>query len=75
MLGRWIERLPWWVAILAVLTLGLAPHVPEPHVWEKLRLLASGTLTRPVDIFDLAMHGVPWLLAAAKLGFELRRKP
>jgi hypothetical protein len=73
MLARWIDRLPWWIAILAILTLGLAPYVPEPHVWEKLKMLVAGTLTRPVDIFDLAMHGVPWLLAGAKLATLLRR--
>lgn len=74
MLARWIDRLPWWIAILAVLTLGLAPHVPEPHIWEKLKMLAASTLTRPIDIFDLTMHGAPWLLAVAKLAVWLRRK-
>jgi len=48
--------------------LGLAPFLPEPHVWEKLRMLATGTLSRPLDIFDLAMHGAPWLLLLAKAG-------
>lgn len=74
MLARWIDRLPWWIAILAVATLGLAPHVPEPHIWEKLKMLAAGTLTRPVDIFDLAMHGAPWLLVAVKVALHFKRK-
>ena len=48
-------------------TLGLAPFVPEPHLWEKLKMLAAGTLSRPIDIFDLVYHAAPWLLLALKL--------
>jgi hypothetical protein len=55
------------VLIIAALTLGLAPFVPEPHIWEKLKMLATGTLSRPLDIFDLLWHAAPWLLLAAKL--------
>jgi hypothetical protein len=62
-----IDRIPLSMLILAVLTLGLAPFLPEPHVWEKLRLLAAGDLVRPIDIFDLALHGAPWVLLLVKL--------
>ncbi|MEJ6477883.1 MAG: hypothetical protein ACI86S_001910 [Paracoccaceae bacterium] len=61
-----LDQIPWNIAILAALTLGLAPFFPEPHIWEKLKMLASGTLVRPVDFFDFLMHGAPWLLLAAK---------
>jgi hypothetical protein len=64
---RWLDRIPLWLLIVACLTLGLAPFVPEPHVWEKLRMLAAGRLGRPIDIFDLILHGAPWVLLAAKL--------
>ncbi len=30
-------------------------------------MLASGTLVKPIDIFDLVYHAVPWLLGALKL--------
>lgn len=63
-----IDRIPLWVLILAALTLGLAPFTPEPHIWEKLRLLAAGELARPIDIFDLLLHAAPWVLLALKLG-------
>jgi hypothetical protein len=43
------------------LTLGLAPFRPEPHVVEKLRWLVEGHPFRPVDGFDLFMHGAPWI--------------
>ena len=63
----WLDRIPVWILVAVALTLGLAPFVPEPHVWEKLKMLAAGTLSRPIDIFDLLYHGVPWLLLALKL--------
>ncbi len=69
-----VSRLPWSVVILACLTLGLAPFTP-PHVWEKLQMLAAGTLTEPVDILDLLMHGAPWALLCAKVFFSLKAKP
>ena len=66
-----IDRIPWNIIVIACLTLGLAPFFPEPHIWEKLKMLFSGTLSRPVDIFDFAMHGLPFLIAAAKLAVPL----
>jgi hypothetical protein len=62
-----LDKVPWWLVIVAVATLGLAPLVPEPHIWEKLKMLAAGTLVRTLDIFDLVYHALPWMLAAGKL--------
>lgn len=62
-----LDNIPLALAVVACLTLGLAPFTPEPHIWEKLKMLAAGTLRQPVDIFDLFLHGVPWLLLMAKL--------
>lgn len=62
-----LDQIPLTILILAALTLGLAPFVPEPHIWEKLKMLVTGDLGKPVDIFDLLMHAAPWLLLAAKL--------
>ena len=62
-----LDNVPWWAALAAALTLGLAPFTPEPHLVEKLRMLSEGTLKRPVDIFDLCLHAAPWLLFFAKL--------
>jgi hypothetical protein len=72
-LRRLFDSLPLSILILICLTLGLAPFNPEPHVWEKLKMLASGTLTRPIDIADMAMHGLPWLLLGMKLSFGRSR--
>lgn len=62
-----LARIPFHLAVLIALTLGLAPFVPEPHIWEKLKMLAAGTLSRPIDIFDLFLHGIPWLIVIAKV--------
>ena len=66
MIARMLLRIPWIVLIGACLTLGLAPFRP-PHVVEKLQMLAAGTLRRPIDMLDLAMHGTPWLLLLARI--------
>ena len=71
---HWLDRLPTYILVVAALTLGLAPFVPEPHVWEKLKMLAAGTLSRPIDIFDLLLHGTPWVLLGLKLAREARRR-
>ena len=60
------------VLIVLCLTLGLAPFVPQPHVVEKLRMLFSGTLVRPIDMFDLAMHGAPWVALGVKVLLDVR---
>lgn len=62
-----LDQIPLSIVILACLTLGLAPFVPEPHIWEKLKMLAAGTLVKPVDIFDMAMHAAPFVVLALKL--------
>ena len=66
-LQRWMDKLSWTLVIVAVLTLGLSPFVPEPHVWEKLKMLATGTLIKPIDGFDLVLHGTPFVLLILKL--------
>jgi len=62
-----LDRLPLALALLLGLGLGLSPFFPEPHLWEKLKMLAGGDLTRAVDIFDLLYHAVPMALMLAKL--------
>ena len=63
---EFLAKIPFNILLLICLTLGLAPFVPEPHVWEKLKMLADGSLARPIDIFDLFMHGTPWVLLILK---------
>ncbi|GAB3192564.1 hypothetical protein GCM10027292_32720 [Hydrogenophaga aquatica] len=74
MFMTWLDRFPlgWLVAI--ALWLAVAPVVPEPHLWEKLKMLASGTLARPIDIFDLFMHATPLVLLAWRLWRDAVRR-
>jgi hypothetical protein len=61
---HWLDKIPLTALVLAAIVLGLAPLTPEPHLWQKLKMLANGTLAQPIDIFDLVMHAsVPLLLA------------
>lgn len=69
----WIDRQPLLLFLAVALTLGLAPFAPEPHLWEKLKMLAAGTLSRPLDIFDFLLHAVPWVLLGLKLYLMARR--
>jgi len=74
LMKNWINRTPLVLFILLALTLGLAPFVPEPHVVEKIRMLADGSLSRPIDIFDLLLHGTPWVLLVTKIIMQLKAK-
>lgn len=65
LIPKFIHDMPWGLVLGLALTLGLAPFAP-PHVWEKLGMLFSGTLARPIDWFDLVLHGAPWVILALK---------
>jgi hypothetical protein len=68
-----LDRVPWYLAILGCLTLGLAPFAP-PHVWEKAMMLAEGRLVRAIDWFDLLFHGLPWIVLFLKGVAAMRRR-
>jgi hypothetical protein len=63
----WLDRIPLHMIALPAMLLALAPFVPEPHLWQKLKMLAAGELHRPLDIFDLIMHGSGLILLGIKL--------
>ena len=63
----WLDKIPLAPLALLALLLGLAPFVPEPHLWEKLKMLVAGTLSRPIDIFDLVLHASPIVVVVLKL--------
>jgi hypothetical protein len=68
----WLDRFPLTNLVIMALALGLAPFVPEPHLVEKLRMLFQGSLGRPLDVFDLLMHGAPAMLLGLKLYRRMR---
>ena len=70
---KWLDKIPYTVLVPLAVFLALAPFSPEPHLWEKLKMLAAGTLVRPIDIFDLFLHGAPLVLLLLKFALEARR--
>jgi hypothetical protein len=61
-----IDKLSYAVIIPLAALMLLAPFRPMPHVLEKLNMLMNGTLSRPVDIFDLFFHLIPALIVLLK---------
>jgi len=62
-----LDKLPYQILIVWAVFMSLAPFVPEPHLVEKVNMLMDGTLTRPIDIFDLFWHLLPDILLLLKL--------
>ena len=63
----WLDRIPLPLLIALAIWMALAPFTPEPHLLEKLRMLSQGTLTSPLDIFDLLFHLFPIVLLGLRL--------
>ena len=64
---KWLDKVPLSLLILLAMYMAVAPLQPEPHLLEKLRMLSQGTLSRPIDIFDLLMHATPTVLLVIRL--------
>ena len=53
----------WKVVLLLCLALGLAPYFPEPHILGKIKwILGGATGMKPMDWFDVVLHGFPFVL-------------
>jgi hypothetical protein len=70
-LHRFLARIPYGFLIPAALVLAIMPLGAEPHLLEKLGMLTAGTLRRPIDIFDLIMHGGLLLVLGVKGALHL----
>jgi hypothetical protein len=64
---NWIDKLNVKALLVVAVLLALLPFQPEPHLFEKLRMLYHGDLVRPIDIFDLFLHSFPLVLLAIRL--------
>lgn len=69
-----LDKIPLGLLAAIALLMTFAPFVPEPHLWQKLNMLFAGTLTKPIDIFDLFWHALPLTLLMIKLGFMVADK-
>jgi hypothetical protein len=65
--------LSYKVLISVAILLAIMPP-GNPHLVEKSSWLMAGTLTRPLDIFDLLWHAWPLVLLGIKVGRELGRR-
>ena len=70
---RWLDKIPLLVLLPVAVFLALAPFSPEPHLWQKLKMLMDGALVKPVDIFDLFLHGTPLVLLVMKIAVFVRK--
>ncbi len=68
----WLNKIPLLPLIIVAIALGLAPITPEPHLWQKLKMLVAGELGKPIDIFDLFLHGTPLLVLLLRLTLRKR---
>ena len=65
-MGTLLDKIPYKIIIPLAVWMLLAPFRPMPHALEKLNMLLNGTLTKPVDIFDLFFHLSPALILLLK---------
>jgi hypothetical protein len=68
-----LDKIPYTILAVFAVVMLLAPFKPMPHVLEKLIMLKNGTLTRPIDIFDLFFHLAPTLILLLKIYRSLSR--
>lgn len=70
-IGNFIDGIPLQMLVIMTLFLGSAPYLPfflePPHLFSKLGMLVNGELTKPIDIFDLFLHGTAPLLLTIRL--------
>ncbi len=58
-----MEEIDIKMIVVMCLTLGLAPFVPEPHIYGKIKWILGGAHGMgAMDWFDFVMHGAPWFL-------------
>lgn len=63
----------WLVPLAIFMAMAPWPMGPEPHLFEKFHMLTAGTLTKPLDIFDVFWHGFPLVLLVTKAGKDALR--
>jgi len=71
---KFLDVFSFPVLLIMALLLGTAPIGAQPHLLEKLIMLSSGTLVKPLDIFDLLLHSAPIFLLILKSVYFIRDK-
>lgn len=68
-----LDNFSWPILIAFAVLLGAAPFGSQPHLLEKMTMLTQGSLSRPLDIFDLLMHSAPFVLIVLKFIREKKK--
>ncbi len=66
-----LDKIPYPLLIVFAILMLALPIRPMPHVAEKIIMLINGTLTRPIDVFDLIFHFVP----VTPADYEIHKRP
>lgn len=62
------------LGLIASLTLGLAPFNP-PHIVGKIQWVMGGAVgMKPIDWFDLLLHGSPWVYLIISILILIKNK-
>ncbi|VAW56581.1 hypothetical protein MNBD_GAMMA07-1690 [hydrothermal vent metagenome] len=69
-----LNKIPLFILAFPALFLAVAPLTGDPHLLEKLNMLFNGSLSKPIDIFDLFMHATPLSLLILKIFFIVSDK-
>jgi len=64
---KWLDSFSLLPLAAIAILMAVLPFNAEPHLLEKLGMLVDGSLQRPIDIFDLFMHGTPSVLLVVRL--------
>ncbi len=67
-----MKRSSFLYSLILALSLGLAPFLPEPHIWKQIRNVVTLQPMEIMDWLDLVMHGAPWVWLAFELSRMLR---
>jgi len=71
---NFLDKIPYSILIIFTIVMLVAPIKPMPHVIEKILMLTNGTLSQPLDIFDLFYHLFPLMLLVLKVVNDYVRK-
>ncbi len=64
---KWLDNISLPLLVVLALFLLVAPISPEPHLIEKYRMAMAGTLTKPLDVFDVVWHLLGIVLVILKI--------
>ena len=64
---KWIDKMSLFPLLAVTVLMASLPLQGSSHLFEKLEMLRLGVLSRPLDIFDLLMHGTPAVLLAIRV--------